>query len=267
MRLTASLLCLMATGAAVRAEPQAPSLASHGALYLLRMADATGTKAPATAEGMISYHFSADCDFYAQTLRQAIDMQPQEGRRQVSESRVSTYEDGRGQDFRFATNETGSRGEEVEGRAQRSNGALAIALSAPRPQKISTDGAVLFPTQHVARLIEAAERGEKILLARVFDGSADGRKIFNVTAVIGAARNIVDGDPAANAPQLRGLKRWPVSLAYFPESVRDGLPDYTLSYDLYENGVSTNLRLDYGDYALVGALTRIEFPAQAHCRK
>ena len=67
-----------------------------------------GTKSPASAEGVISYQFSSDCDFYAQNLRQAIDMQPQEGQRQVSESRVSTYEDERGQDFRFATAEVGA---------------------------------------------------------------------------------------------------------------------------------------------------------------
>lgn len=271
MRLTARLLLgLMVCGAAqtsARAEPPTPSLASHRALYQLHMADATGTKAPAAADGMISYRFSSDCDFYAQTLRQAIDMQPQEGARQVSESRISTYEDGRGQDFRFATNETGSRGEEVEGRAQRGKDALAIALSSPHPQKMSADSTVLFPTQHIAQLIQAAERGDKILLARVFDGSADGRKIFNVTAVIGAPRKTADADHAANAPQLRGLRRWPVALSYFAEGARDSLPDYVLSYDLYENGVSTNLRLDYGDYALIGELERIEFPPPSRCHK
>lgn len=272
MRLTASLLfgSLFATGlpALAHAETQAPSLVSHRALYQLHLDDSYGTKSPASAEGMISYQFSSDCDFYAQNLRQAIDMQPQEGQRQVSESRVSTYEDERGQDFRFATAEVGAPGE-VEGRAQRgSNGALAIALSSPQPQKMSADSAVLFPTQHIAKLIVAAEKGQKILLARVYDGSADGRKIFNVTAVIGAAQTTPDFDrAAAKAPQLRGLRRWPVSLAYFPEGQHDSLPDYTLNYDLYENGVSTHLRLDYGEYALVGELAKIEFPKQARCRK
>lgn len=217
---------------------------------------------------MISYHFSSDCDFYAQSLRQVIAMQPQEGSPQLSESRVSTYEDGRGQDFRFTTAKSGARGEGVEGRAQRaSDGALAIALSSPRAQKMSANSAVLFPTQHIAKLIAAAERGEKILLARVFDGSADGRRIFNVTAVIGGLRKTPDTDSAARADKLRGLRRWPVSLAYFPEDRHDGAPDYVLNYDLYENGVSTQLRLDYGDYSLVGELTRIAFPQQTRCRK
>jgi hypothetical protein len=271
MRLTASLLLtVLVTGApasAFAAEARAP-LASHRALYQLHLAESNGSRAPANAEGLISYRFSSDCDFYAQTLRQVVAMQPQEGRRQLSESRISTYEDGRGQDFRFTTNESGARGEEVEGRAQRGgDGGRGPAPRSPGPQKMNADGAVLFPTQHIAKLIEAAEKGEKILLARVFDGSSDGRKIFNVTATIGGLRATPDADHAAQAPQLRGLRRWPVSLAYFPEDRHDSLPDYVLNYDLYENGVSTRLRLDYGDYVLVGELERIEFPAQARCRR
>jgi len=268
MRLTASLLLtVLATGAPVAAEARAP-LASHQALYQLHLAEANGSKAPAGADGLISYKFSSDCESYTQTLRQVIDMQPQEGRRQVSESRISTFEDGRGQDFRFTTNESGARGDEVEGRAQRaSDGALAIALSSPRPQKMNADAAVLFPTQHIGKLIDAAEKGDKILLARVFDGSADGRRIFNVTAVIGGPRPTPDADSAAKTDKLRGLRRWPVSLAYFPEDRHDSAPDYVLSYDLYENGVSTNIRLDYGDYVLAGELARIEFPAPSRCRR
>jgi len=268
MRLTASLLlCVLASGAPALAAPARAPLASHRALYQLHLDDASGSRAPASAEGMIVYRFSADCDFYAQSLRQAVDMQPQEGRRQFSESRISTYEDGLGRDFRFTTNESGAQGE-IEGRALRaSDGALNIALNSPGAQKIKADAAVLFPTQHIAKLIEAAERGEKILLARVFDGSADGRKIFDVTAIIGGPRQTPDMDGAARSEKLRGLRRWPVSLAYFPEDRHDAKPDYVLNYDLYENGVSTHLRLDYGDYSLVGELARIEFPAQTRCRK
>ena len=243
------------------------SLASHRALYELRLAEGGGAKAPASANGRIAYDFSSACDVYAQTLRQAVDLQPQEGKRQLSESRISTYEDTSGRDFRFAVAENGAPGEEVEGRAQRvGDNALAIAVSRPKPEKVSAEGDVLFPTAHIAKVLAAARRGEKIMLARVFDGSGDGQKVFNVTAIIGAPRRGPDADRGANAEQLHNVRRWPVSLSYFPEDERDGQPDYVLSYNLYENGVSTGLRLDYGDYVLVGELTRIEFPPAARCR-
>ena len=44
--------------------------------------------------------------------------------------------------------------------------------------------------------------------------------------------------------------RWPVVISYFNEATADAPPEYTLSFDLYENGVSGSLKLDYGAFAL-----------------
>ena len=76
-----------------------------------------------------------------------------------------------------------------------------------------------------------------------------------------------DPDKGAQIPALRNQTRWPVAVAYFSPNRKDGLPDYVLSFNLYENGVSTGLRLDYGDFVLSGELARIEFPPAAKCRR
>jgi hypothetical protein len=250
------------------ADASAPPLASHKALYDLRLVDGVGTKAPASASGRIAFDFSSACEGYAQTLRQVVDMQPQEGERQITETRTATYEGLKGDGFRFNIATQGGKGEEVDGHAERdARGALAIALNRPQPFKLNAANDVLFPTQHIEKVIDAARRGEKILLARVYDASDDGRKIFNVTAIIGKARETPDSDKGAQTDILRGLRRWPVALAYFPSNLRDGQPDYVLSFDLYENGVSSDLKLDYGDFVLTGELTDIAFPPAAKCRR
>src|SRR5271166_2150212 len=77
-----------------KAEVSAPApLGSHKAIYDLRLLEGAGTKAPASASGRIAFDFSSACEGYAQTLRQVVDMQPQEGERQVTETRTTTYED------------------------------------------------------------------------------------------------------------------------------------------------------------------------------
>ncbi len=38
-------------------------------------------------------------------------------------------------------------------------------------------------------------------------------------------------------------------------------PIYTLSFDLYENGVSGRIKLDYGDFALAGVMTTLDLDA------
>ncbi len=252
---------------AAKTETAIAPLVSHKAIYELRLLEGAGTKAPAGASGRIAFDFSSACEGYAQTLRQVVEMQPQEGERQVTETRTTTYEDAHGADFRFNIASAGGKDDEVDGHAERARGALSIALTRPKPFTISADSDVLFPTQHIEKVIDAARKGEKIFLARVYDASDDGRKIFNVTAIIGAAEKTPDADKGAQGETLRAMQRWPVALAYFPPDQRDGVPDYVLSFNLYDNGVSSGLKLDYGDFVLKGELTEIEFPAPAKCRR
>jgi len=270
MRLTRMLLvcALTAISGSAGAEIAAQQLASHKAIYDLNLVDGAGTKAPASASGKIAFDFSSVCDGYSQTLRQIVDMQPQEGERQVTETRTTTYEDAKGVDFRFNSESEVGKGEEVDGRAERdARGAVAIALNRPKPFKFNTENNVFFPTQHIAKVIEAARRGEKVFLARVYDASDDGRKVFDVTAIIGKPASTPDRDKGAQTLALKGLQRWPVALSYFGAGQRDGTPEYVLSFNLYENGVSSGLKLDYGNFVLTGELTGIEFPPAVKCRR
>ncbi|WP_298352243.1 cell envelope integrity EipB family protein [Rhodoblastus sp.] len=262
-----AMCCAAGSAAAQIKSPSNPpvTLVSHRAIYDLRLADATGAKAPADASGKIAFDFSSECGGYNQTLRQVVDLAPGEGEARISDTRSTTFEDSAGADFSFSTERSAGEGGEVDGHAERSAKGVAIALSRPQPVRLSAQSDVLFPTQHLARIIEAARRGEKVLVARLYDGSDDGKRIYNVTAIIGKPARGPDADRGAQVAKFRDLTRWPVSVAYFPEDRRDGLPEYTLSFDLYENGVSAGLKLDYGDFALRGEMIRIEFPPATKC--
>ena len=83
-----------------------------------------------------------------------------------------------------------------------------------------------------------------------------------------------DVDPGAFAidnanPQtepLRILASWPMTISYFPAD-NDAVetPLYTASFNMYENGVSTDLTFDYGSYALKGKLAKLEMLKAASC--
>jgi hypothetical protein len=262
------ILCCAAGPAAAQIKPpssQLVTLVSHRAIYDLRLADATGAKAPAAASGKIAFDFSSECGGYNQTLRQVVDLTPGDGDARISDTRTTTFEDAAGAGFSFSTARGAAEGGEVDGHAERGAQGVSIALSRPEPFRLSVQPDVLFPTQHIARIIQAARRGESVLVARLYDGSDNGKRIYNVTAIIGKPARGPDADRGTQNPEFRRMTRWPVSVAYFPEDRRDGLPDYALSFNLYENGVSTGLKLDYGDFALRGELMRIEFPAATKC--
>jgi hypothetical protein len=63
------------------------------------------------------------------------------------------------------------------------------------------------------------------------------------------------------------LRRWPVTISYFDSAKKDAAPEYVLSFDLYENGVSGSLKLDYGTFALAAQLTQFELLPSAPCAK
>ena len=93
--------------------------------------------------------------------------------------------------------------------------------------------------------------------ARVYDGSDTGAKIFATMSVIGKEAT-KPAEDAQTASALSGIRRWPVVISYFNEAATDAPPEYTLSFDLYENGVSGSLKLDYGAFALRARLRKLE---------
>jgi hypothetical protein len=273
----AALIAFAATGATASTADKAsagagaPQLAAHRAVYELRLASSQGSKSPSTARGRIAFDFTGNsCEGYVQNFRQFTELQPAEGPTRVSDMRSATFEDGDAKSFRFKVESKVDRGavDDVDGRAAKSgDGALSVSLSRPRPSKLDLDQTVVFPTEHLKRIIEAARAGEKILEIKVFDGSDTGQKVFQTLAVIGKETDATVSEQAAQVPQLQGARRWPVAISYFEGDKKDSQPNYVLAFDLYENGVSRALRLDYGDFVLSGEMTKLEFLPSKPCKK
>ncbi len=257
-----------ATVAAVAAQPQ---LAPHRAVYDLTLGQASAAR-PRPRRAAASPSISpaplarAGCDI----SRQITELQPAEGPPRLSDMRSATFEAGDGKDFRFRieTKLDNVQAEDIDGKAKKKTGAsLSVDLARPKQSTLSLDGGALFPTEHLRHILAAALADERILEAKVFDGSGDGEKVFDTMSVIGRPTNGVVTEKAAQIKELAGLKRWPVSISYFEPGKRDEQPVYVLSFDLYENGISRALKLDYGDFALTGEMTELSLlPSSAGCK-
>jgi hypothetical protein len=129
----------------------------------------------------------------------------------------------------------------------------------------------VFPTEHMRRIIAAAREEKSILELPVYDGSEKGEKIYNTLTVIGhviAPNERVPTDAAAGKEALAGLKRWPVTVSYFDQASKSGeqAPVYAIKFELYENGISRALVLDYNDFAISGELTSLEVRDTKPCK-
>ena len=269
--LAIGLVALCGSPPALAASPAVPFMA-HRAVYDLTLAKATGASAPSAAKGRIVYEFSGSaCEGYVTNFRQITEIQSDEGGSRTSDMRSTTFEEGDGSGFRFKTDSyvDGKLMESVDGKATKSaDGGLSVALTKPTRTKADFEPSPLFPTAQMVRIVEVAQRGGKTDEVRIFDGSDGGVKLFDTMSVIGREASAPSTDPlAAAADGLKGVRRWPVTISYFDGAKQDGEPNYILAFDLYENGVSGALKINYGSYSLDGKLSKFEVLPQNACNK
>ena len=268
----AIILCA-ASPARAQTTPVLP-LAAHRAAYDISLIDSSGpmpssAQTPVSATGLIAYEFRGSaCEGYTSNFRQLTEMERSEGDPVSMRVNAMSFEDGNGKSMRFQIDSQGLQDTPpVVGAATRGPGDdMRVVLTKPSPKTLDFGHDVLFPTQHIERLIEAAKHGGGAIQARVYDGSDTGAKIFATLSVIGKEATKPDDD-TETASALGGVRRWPVVISYFDEAKTDAPPDYTLSFDLYENGVSGSLKLDYGAFALRARLRKLEILPSAACAK
>ena len=283
---TRALLAVTALAASSSARAEGPSrnamvgpakpaptmpLADHRAIYRVTLLRATGTKSPTAARGKVSYEFDGSaCAGYSQNFRQITEMQPAEGATRLSDMRSATFEDADGKSFSFDVKTSVDRAtpEVVDGHAEREGAdVLQIKLSKPAEQALDVDQEVLFPTAHLKRIIAAAKAGQHIVSVKVFDGSDDGKKVYDTTTIIGRpVTGPADDARPAHVAAMDSMPRWPVVISYFEDGRKDKEPAYTLGFELYENGVSRALRFDYGDFVLAGQMVGLEMLPGKPCR-
>lgn len=245
------------------------SFLSHQALYNLNLAKSRGSSSVDSARGRILYKFSGNtCEGYTSDFRQVSEMDNGEGRTTLSDMRSTSWEDAEGGTYRFKikTRTNDSDQSEVDGIAERTGGKITVKLKRPVTKTFTLDGKAVFPTEQIRRIIAAAKEGKSLLELAVYDGSDNGEKIYNTFSVIGkpirgeATRS--SPDPSTTNDQMKILTRWPVTVSYYErDAARTGgeqTPNYSMSFELFEDGVSRALVLDYNDFVISGTMDKFD---------
>ncbi len=248
-------------------------LVAHRAIYEMTLDDARSASGITGIDGRMVFEFTgSECDGYSLNMRMVTQMTDTQGQTNLTDLRSSTWEQGDGQKFRFQSAQylNDKLGDITMGRAVRETPkeAVKVKLSQPSAAELDLSGPLLFPTQHSFALIAAARTGQGLFQARVYDGSEKGQKVYDTTAFIGT--EVQPGsDPkleqVAKDKGLGELASWPVSIGYFEAKGGDLTPSYQIDFRLYENGVSRDLLIDYGDFSIHGTLTSLEYLKATEC--
>jgi hypothetical protein len=253
-------------------------LAPHRAVYDLKLLHSRGTRGIESVQGRIVYDFSGSaCQGYTLRFRQVSQLGSGEGASVLSDLRSTTWEDDAARKFRFSSENllNRKRTEAVQGHAERGADAVRVVLRKPESKRFTVGPHVVFPTEHMRRIIAAARAGKSILTFPVYDGSDDGEKVYNTLTVIGhpiAPAAAPPADAGGKVAALDGLTRWPVTISYFErrsEKERhsgEQTPVYAIAFELYENGISRALVLDYNNFTLAGTMSMLEMKKVKECK-
>jgi hypothetical protein len=249
----------------------------HQALYELNLLKSRGSSSINSARGRILYNFSGSaCEGYTSEFRQVSEMDSGEGKVTLSDLRSTSWEDAAGKSYRFKidTRMNETDGNPVDGVAERSGDHITVKLKRPEAKTFELDGNTVFPTEQIQRIIAAAQAGKSVLELTVYDGSDNGEKVYNTLSVIGQPipgdRTVAVPDPSTASDVMKSLTRWPVTVSYFdrdaPAAGGEQTPVYAMSFELYENGVSRALVLDYNDFVISGELGKFDVKDSKPCK-
>jgi hypothetical protein len=280
-RFLAVTMAALAIGAGFTAK-QAEAAATtaflpHQALYELSLVKSRGSASIDSARGRILYSFSGSaCEGYTSEFRQVSELNSGEGKTTLSDLQSTSWEDADGKSYRFKidTRMNDTDASPVDGIAERTGDHITVKLTQPEAKTFTLDGATVFPTEQIRRIIAAAKEGKSLLELSVYDGSDTGEKVYNTLTVVGQPipgdRTIEAPDPSTTNDQMKSLTRWPVTVSYYDRDAKakDGeqTPVYAMSFELFENGVSRALVLDYNDFVVSGSLGKFDIKDSKPCK-
>jgi hypothetical protein len=199
--------------------------------------------------------------------RMVVNIGDEDGNPGLLDFWITTFESGDGKLYDFDSKTTYNQDvvESVAGEARRLDTGIEVNLKQPTEKVVRLDGNTLFPSQHLQVILDAALAERKFVAAEIYEGAGTGEERDAAGAAIGKAAL---GNP--DGTLTGGIRHWPVSVGYFDGSADsqdfgEELPAYQMSFTLYENGVTNDLVMDYGDYALAGSLQKIEPLSPGNC--
>ncbi|MBS0233048.1 MAG: cell envelope integrity EipB family protein [Proteobacteria bacterium] len=263
-----------AIGSASAAElaPFAP----HRAIYDLSLGDATAGSGVTGITGRMVYELNGSpCAGYTQNMRFVTVMTNQDGADTVSDLRNSSWEEADAKKLTFSSTQyqNDELADASQGDALRTKGAtpvVGVDLVKPAKKRVSLPTDIYFPMQHASTLVQAAKSGVKMFTANLYDGSEKGEKYYLTNTIIGKAFGTGTNASPGNfkgADRLANVESWPMTISYFEpgKDKQDQTPAYELSFRYFEDGVTSDLKIDYGEFSIKGELKELTFLDPGKC--
>lgn len=272
---SAAVFAISAAGPGQAVGPGGVRLQPHVAVYDLSLHGAQDRLGIVGVNGRLAIELSgSECEDWTVNFRMVSQFQSEDQSTRLLDTQSSTWEAGDGKSINVSQRHFVDSSLDSESKvtaSQDANGRTRGTVDKPKLQQFELASGTIFPVMHLQRLLEAAEQGKQREKSSVFDGT-EGSKAYTAITFIGGPRAKV-----AHKTQLESnggdllaeVRAWPALISYYDQAQgenNDGLPSYEVSVEMFENGVSGDMVIDYGDYALDARLAKLQLKPYGRCR-
>ncbi len=257
-----SMIMMLVAGAAHAAS----NLIPHRALYTVSMAEDPVSGAIVDVNGVMGISIVLECEgwVFSQDINSVIT--PSEGPEIHQSVQFSSWESRDGLEYHFASKSliNGDKNE-IRGTATldaKGSGGIAH-YSKPSNQDVALPKGTLFPVAHTRWVLDKAKSDKRYASTVVFSGSDEIHPEL-VTAFIGDKIE-ADTKDVTNLGALMDQVGWPLSLAFYPIASGAGIPSFEIHVMQLENGVTTNMKMNFGSFSTLATIQKIEELDQPNC--
>ncbi len=243
-------------------------LAPHRAVYNISMTENRSGSQIINVSGKMVFEWTSTCDAWVSKhdFDLYYDYADTPGLRVTSS--YDTYEPFSGESMTFATRkfQKGRIYEEIRGQAiKNEDGSVTVNFNEPAEETLSLPKSIMFPTQHTIEVISRLDRKGDFMTRSIYDGS-DLEGPVEISAFIGKKvpadtlklEDLVEKHALLKSPAHRAR------LSFFPPDLERATAEYQMDINLHENGVISNMIVEYDEFTIQQALTKIQ-PLERQC--
>lgn len=238
-------------------------IAPHKALYDIKMKSKSSDSKLVDISGQMLFEWRQECEAWVTDHHFTLDYQYINAPNALITSDFSNYEtlDGELMNFVARRAHDDKVFQELRGYASvHTDTNLKKAIySKPEGKEVVLSEEVMFPSEHTVKLINKARTGESFFVSDVFDGS-DEEGLITINTFIGERVNaMAQTEPSTQIdPALINTPGWKMRLAFFPKETELVEADYEMSIVLHDNGVISDIEIEYKDFSIAQELVAIE---------
>lgn len=237
-------------------------LVPHKALYDINLVATHSGSQIINISGKMYYEWKPTCDAWVTDHRFILFYEYADSPGMRVTSDFSTFETFNGADFNFSARRRrdDTLYQELRGKATIADKGGVASFTMPEDLDFELTNGAMFPMAHTLEMIKKAKANKKFFKAVVFDGS-DEEGPVEINTFIGKPVNVMKMISASDDLDMTLLNTsaWKIRMAVFPTVEENGaLSDYEMSIVFHENGIISDMLIDYDDFSVTQKLVSLE---------